>query len=77
MDFMHDTLYKAHNLGVRNAEDCKSRSPFLSRAQYKRADCAQDGYTMIKCVSEGARGGVRKTRRSHAHRNKTRGYRRH
>jgi len=61
MDFMYDKLYKEADLGTRAAEDCKKRPASLTRVQFKRADCAQDGFTMYKC----SRGGARKTRRNH------------
>jgi hypothetical protein len=63
MDFMYDKLYKEANLGVRDAAHCKDTPPALTRAQYgdETHDCAQDGFTMIKC-SRG--GGARRTRRN-------------
>lgn len=51
LDFMYDTLYKTADLGVREAEDCKKLVPFISRRQFIKSDCAQDGFTMIKCRS--------------------------
>ena len=60
MDFMYDKLYTEADLGLRSAEGCKDRASMLTRQQFKRADCAQDGFTMFKC----SRGGARKTRRN-------------
>jgi hypothetical protein len=67
MDFMYDTLYKVADLGVRDATHCKDRPPTLTRAQFgdETHDCAQDGFTMIKC-SRG--GGARRTRRARSSR---------
>lgn len=69
MDFMYDTLYKTHDLGVRAEEGCKIRPASLTRVQFKRADCAQDGFTMMKCTRGG---GGRKTRRNRRARRSTR-----
>lgn len=49
LDFMYNVLYKTADLGVREAEDCKRREPFLSKDDFKKRDCAQDGFTMMKC----------------------------
>lgn len=49
MNFMYDVLYKTADLGVRTTEDCKRRKPFLSKDEFKKRDCAQDGFTMMKC----------------------------
>jgi hypothetical protein len=60
MDFMYDKLYTVADLGVRSAARCKQRAPLISKAEYKAGDCAQDGFTMMKCSRAG---GARKTRR--------------
>jgi hypothetical protein len=71
MDFMYNTLYRVADLGVRDAAHCKDRPPALTRAQFgdETHDCAQDGFTMIKCSRGG--GARRRTRRSRGKRSKT------
>jgi hypothetical protein len=64
MNFMYDKLYKESDLGVRNAEDCKKTPRDLTRVQFKMRDCAQDGFTMMKCTRGGRRKVSRRTRRA-------------
>lgn len=68
-NFMYETLYKKADLGVRAAEDCKRLHPEpLAGEEYKARDCAQDGYTMLRCIRAPIKkGGAHKTRRTKRH----------